>query len=256
MKKFLLIAGFAVAFTGTSFAHGTGNNHNYEPPTNGSNDCEACGDESATSDKITICAGVRVPLVIDMVDNSIEFPCLSRPVGTYLVAPTSTYPDHSTIDPKTDGVNSAEIKVWGDEEDLVMLSLVNSVSTGKVRLFHQEPAGPPLDAQYSDGGHNGVSGAGETEDNPDWMDVQLSIYVSAINDESNPTNNNPTSTQTWNATAMGPYVLGNDYPGVGSNTLRGTGGLDVRIGGSVATLAGQQRGQYTGWFKVRADYAQ
>jgi len=260
MKKFLLIAGFAVALTGTAFAggHGShyGDNCNYDPPTNGENDCEACGDESATSDKITICAGVRVPLVIDVLDNSIEFPCLSRPYGTYLVPPSQTFPSSADIDPRFDERNSAELVVWGDENDLINLTLVNAVSTGTIRIFHQEPAGPPADAQYSSGGHNGVFGGGEGEDNPDWMDVKLAIFVSAVLNEVNPSNNNPTTTQIWNATAMGPYVLGDDYPFQVNDQLLGTGGLDVRIGGHVQTMAGQQRGQYTGWFKVRADYAQ
>ena len=246
MRKFLTIAGLAVACSGIALAQ------------QGRNDCTNCGDESDVTDEITICAGVRVPICVGVEDATIEFPCLRRPTSSYFTHANEGWAAEAGVNPsnathQTAG-NTARIIVDGDENDAFYLELVgvngSVVNNGSaVRIRHVNTPD-----QYSTGASNPPANTGESTDNPDYMDVGMRYYVTPNGgtNESNPHFNNPTGVLTFATPATQKLVFPNTTPA----GYLGTGRLTVWIGGVVGTLPGQQRGQYRGAFKVKAFYAQ
>lgn len=256
MKKFLTLVGMTVALTGTMLAHGGGGG--YTPPSNDRNDCTDCGDESDVTSEITICAGVRVPICVGVEDGSLEFPCLRRPLNSYFQHATSGWSDAATVNPSSSSDqqagNTARIIADGDENDTFYIELVgvngSVVNNGAfVRIRH---ANTP--DQYSTGASNPPANTDESTDNADYMDVRMTYFVTPNGgtNESNPFFSNPTGVVNFASPATQKLVFPNTTPG---NYL-GTGRLTIWIGGRVETRAGQQRGQYTGAFKVKAFYAQ
>lgn len=250
MKKFLLLAGMAVALSGTALAT--------DPPGQGRNDCTNCGDESDVTDEITICAGVRVPICVGVEDASLEFPCLRRPDGTYFNHASAGWSSSATVNPSSSADqtagNTARIIADGDENDTFYIELVgvngSVVNNGSaVRIRH---ANTP--DQYSTGASNPPANVGEGSDNADYMDVSMTYFVTPNGgtNESNPFFNNPTGVVNFATPAVQKLV----FPETTPAGYLGTGRLTIWIGGSVATIAGQQRGQYRGAFKVKAFYAQ
>ncbi len=270
MKKFLLLAAMGLVSTSAAFAA--------DGPLN---NCLDCGDESATSEDITVCAGVRVPICLVVEDGTLTFPCLRRPLASYATHHTDGYSDSSNVNPcdvVQQASNTAKVRIQGDADDEVFIGILQAgnVVGCQLNLQHVNTA-----AQYSTGPHQLVPGGAltGTGTNPDYLTVTLSACVSQFNN-SGTTNRGdvadqnpldfPVPVQTtpyagpsgWavspgrlagpNTTVANSFTLShNDGSG-----FAGTGGLYVWFGGSVRTQAGQQRGQYGGAFKVYVAYAQ
>lgn len=261
MKKFLLLAAMGLLVSSSAFA--------VEYPNMTQNDCTNCGDESETSTDITVCAGVRVPLCVLVEDATITFPCLRRPLTSYATHHTDGWASEWTIDPANPSEqangNTARIRIQGDADDEVKANIVQSTNVvgNQIWIQHTNTAG-----QFSTGPHAlPASGSGS---NPDYLIVTLKGLVSQATPGYSPDQNNldgyggavapyPGEAISGsgafvgpNTTVAGSYTLShNDGSG-----FAGTGGLTVWLGGSVATQAGQQRGQYSGTFKVKFFYAQ
>ncbi len=261
MKKFLTLVGMSIALTGAALAHGGGGHHHppsSNPPTSNRNDCTDCGDESDVTTEIQICAGVRVPICVGVEDASLEFPCLRRPLPTYFQHATAGWSYTATVNPASSSDraagNTARIIADGDENDTFYIELVgvngSVVNNGSaVRIRHTNTPD-----QYSTGAHNPPANTGESTDNADYMDVAMTYHVfpNGGANESNPFFNNPTGVVNFASPATQKLV----FPETTPAGYLGTGRLAIWIGGTVSTQAGQQRGTYTGAFKVKAYYAQ
>ncbi len=266
MKKFLLLAAMGLLVSSSAFAVEF-------PNENGTNNCTACGDESATSTDITVCAGVRVPLCVLVEDNTLTFPCLRRPLTSYATHHTDGWSDTWTIDPSNATQqslgNTAKIRIQGDADDEVKANIVQGTNVvgNKIWLQHTNTGG-----QFSTGPH--ALPASGTGTNPDYLIVTLMTSVTqttggpgsqAVDQNNLDGYTTPTTPYPGDGLAGGTgAIVGPNTNVAGSYTLShndgsgflGTGGLTFYFGGSVATQAGQQRGQYSGNFKVRFDYAQ
>jgi hypothetical protein len=273
MKKLLLLATLGLLVSSGAFAVEF-------PNSNGPNSCTACGDESEISTEITVCAGVRVPLCIEVLDATITFPCLRRPLTSYATHHTDGWRSSASIDPCDPGHqakgNTAKIRIQGDADDEVFIDIVQGLGVAGHQLYlqHQNTA-----SEFSTGPHKTVVGGVVTTtgsgSNPDYLIVDLQGCVSQqslgssgtgvldaniLDCDNTPTNSYPNNGYVGGA--GGSRLKGPNTPISDSFTLShndqsgfaGTGGLFVWFGGNVTTQAGQQRGQYSASFKVKVSY--
>jgi len=239
MKKFLLMAGFAVFATSPLFADGGSpccNDPRQDPQ------CAMCEEES-NHVNIDICATVNVPLHVNCEDNTITFPCLYRPGYPY--NPAGQGGDY-TLDP-TSGATRASgrlalVDVIGDENDDIYM-YVNRAG-GNVTMFWQPRPGEVATSQAvtfnvhllwaaSYGG--GIFQVPFLDGPP--AEVFFGDFNAGGRSQGQPGN------------APLPTQLGNDGGGPG-----GTGGVHIWLGGTASPNPSQQRGFYHGDFDIWADY--
>lgn len=255
MKKFLLIAGFAVALTGTALAHGGGYGHQHNGNcTHEDDNCVMC-DEDSPGLEIEVCATVNVPLTITKIDDEISFPCLYRfeYIGDGFTESQARALAH--LDPSSGSTQNsgrlAKVRFGGDENDDIMVYTRNGgagTHSGQVLMTHS-----PYPGQVSDGVNNPTSFVVDLSASYDYAGLNSPTTPDGFPTEElantelafdSPGGSNPQ----W---GVGPLQLGNgNIGGVG------VGAVNVWLGGTANLQAGQQRGHYSGDFEVFADYWQ